>query len=152
MPATIATLAEGATVQLTIKNILPAVASYQGGTNKEKTFYCHDFLLSDEDDNHYPCQICDLSTTQSYADVGDLIEVKIGKFTVDRYSIKFVRIIRKFEKKPFVPTGNPMAYGTAAAIAVHEAVEFSKFNNINDIDKVLEVADDIFIWLKDKYE
>jgi hypothetical protein len=145
-----ATLAEGQVYDLTVLNIIAAVETFTGQQDASKTFFAHNILLANDLADHFPVQISDLNSSFTLFEIGDTVQVKIGKWIRDKYAAKFCKIVKKRDRSgaavPVIPY-NPLVGGSAAAVALQQAVEFQKFNS--EID-VLQVADTYFEWLKSK--
>lgn len=143
-------LAAGQTYQLTVGRVVQEPETYQQGGVQ---WYAHIYVLTDEEKNEYPVQICDQDKSTVYANTGDFIEVKVTtvpKIATGKYTVKFSRLIMISAKKEVNLPVNPVMHGTAAAIALQVANEYFKVNPETTDDNLYSRADKNFNWLKSK--
>lgn len=141
----------GQTYDLKVEQINEDASQFPSGADRSKIMHAHMFLLSDDEGNEYKTQICDTHTTQQYADTGDWISVTVNKLSLDLYSVKYLKTIKKAEKKNFNPSipNNPVIGGTAAAIAMQLSVEHYRYAEGDRAD-IFGFADEIFNWFHKK--
>ena len=120
--------------------------------------YPHKFVLTDEDNIEYKCQVCDLNETHSYCQLFDEVQIKVKCFTKNIHTIEFIRVDAPKHVDPIKPkepnkiyNGNPIIGSTAAALSLNAAVLFYQHREETVVDNVLSKADEFFTWLTEKH-
>lgn len=165
-------LQKGMVYKFKVMDINEAYDQFRGNLGVK---YCHGYCL-EYDGLEYNCQICTDHTTQNFCKIGDIIEAKISKFTRGQYTLENIRVVtsglsfkmHKDEEDEFIkkakdhrpgPTpavGNVLLRGSAAEIALQQAVSFvSKASHMPNVDfpdaqEVLRTADLMYNWLLEK--
>jgi hypothetical protein len=146
-------LAQGQTYDLTLKTLKEAHDQKPKSNDPSTLLYFHRLELIDDEGNDYPSQLCSTSHIWKDASPGDLISVTVTALSVNIYTIKFVKVVRKaMVKSPAanIPS-NPVISGTAAAIALAMAVEHFKYKDEKDAGyTLLDKADEWCAWLISK--
>lgn len=146
-----ATLVKDQSYSLKIKNLLPAAEPFNGnGVNAGKKFFAHELLLVNDLGDEFNAQICDLNNSWDHARIGDIIEVKIGSVSQNKYTVKFNRVVKAGARTGSVVPANPLVTGTAAAVALQMTIQFFQFNEETETITVASVREEFFNWLKDK--
>lgn len=126
--------------------------------------YCHRFIL-EYDDQQIDTQICTESTTQNYCREGDIVNIRVSKFSRMQYTLESIEVYRAhstYGGVPKIPSFTPLpkvmeANGNEPEMAMYLAVEYnSKKEKVpfvscdNSLDAVIADAEIILDWILSK--